>query len=70
MNRSHRRQRPEFAPPISVSLTHRHLALLDARRGVDGHLSRSAALREVLDRLLDLEQYLGDTATAQAEQTP
>ena len=74
MNRSQpvttrqRRQNPVpaagFASPISVSLTLRHLALIDARRGHGGHLSRSAALRQALDRLLDLEAQLATDQTA------
>ena len=41
----------DYALPVSVSITQQQLAWLDARRR-HGSLSRSAALRQVLDNLI------------------
>jgi len=45
---------PDYALPVSVSITQQQLAWLDARRR-HGSLSRSAALRQVLDAAMDRE---------------
>jgi len=47
---------PEFAPPLSVSVTVEQLDWLDARRA-NGSLSRSAALRMALDELMQIEAF-------------
>lgn len=47
---------PEFAPPLSVSITAEQLAWLDASR-CNGSLSRSAALRLALDQLMEIEAF-------------
>ena len=44
----------DYALPVSVSITQQQLAWLDARRR-HGSLSRSAALRQVLDAAMDRE---------------
>jgi hypothetical protein len=44
-----------FAPPLSFSITEEQLAWLDQRRR-HGALSRSAALRQVLDATIAAEQ--------------
>lgn len=44
-----------FAPPLSISITEDQLAWLDQRRR-HGALSRSAALRQVLDAAIAAEQ--------------
>lgn len=44
----------DYALPVSVSITHEQLAWLDARRR-HGSLSRSAALRQVLDAVISRE---------------
>jgi len=44
----------DYALPVSVSITHAQLAWLDARRR-HGSLSRSAALRQVLDAVISRE---------------
>ena len=48
---------PDYALPVSVSITQQQLAWLDARRR-HGSLSRSAALRQVLDAAMDRELLL------------
>ena len=48
---------PDYALPVSVSITQQQLAWLDARRR-HGSLSRSAALRQVLDAAMDRELQL------------
>lgn len=53
---------PTLRHPISFSVTADHLAWLDQRRA-DGSLSRSAALRQALDKLIRLE------AAAQAQES-
>jgi Arc/MetJ-type ribon-helix-helix transcriptional regulator len=54
-----------LAPPISVQLTPRQLAWLDGRRQ-RGLLSRSAALRLVLDELIQQEgSNASPTATSE-----
>ena len=45
---------PDYALPVSVSITQEQLAWLDARRR-HGSLSRSAALRQVLDAVIHRE---------------
>jgi metal-responsive CopG/Arc/MetJ family transcriptional regulator len=47
----------DCALPVSVSITQQQLAWLDARRR-HGSLSRSAALRQVLDAVMDRERLL------------
>jgi metal-responsive CopG/Arc/MetJ family transcriptional regulator len=47
----------DYALPVSVSITQQQLAWLDARRR-HGSLSRSAALRQVLDAAMDRELLL------------
>ena len=44
----------DYAQPVSVSITQEQLAWLDARRR-HGSLSRSAALRQVLDAVIHRE---------------
>lgn len=44
----------DTALPVSVSITHQQLAWLDRRRR-RGPISRSAALRQVLDAVMQLE---------------
>ena len=44
----------DYALPVSVSITQEQLAWLDARRR-HGSLSRSAALRQVLDAVIHRE---------------
>ena len=44
----------DYAMPLSISITHEQLAWLDARRR-HGSLSRSAALRQVLDSFIRSE---------------
>ena len=48
---------PDYALPVSVSITQQQLAWLDERRR-HGSLSRSAALRQVLDAAMDGELEL------------
>ncbi len=50
---------PDYALPLSVSLTREQLTWLDARRR-HGSLSRSAALRQVLDGVIHREAFAGD----------
>jgi len=45
-----------FAPPLSISITEDQLAWLDKRRR-HGALSRSAALRQVLDAAIAAEKW-------------
>ncbi len=45
-----------LAPPISIHLTRRQLRWLDGRRRLRSSLSRSAALREAIDALIELEE--------------
>jgi hypothetical protein len=45
-----------LAPPISIHLTRRQLRWLDSRRRLRSSLSRSAALREAIDALIQLEE--------------
>ena len=52
---------PEFAPPLSVSITVEQLAWLDASR-CNGSLSRSAALRLALDQLMEIEVFRASPA--------
>jgi hypothetical protein len=56
----------DYALPVSVSITQQQLAWLDARRR-HGSLSRSAALRQVLDAAICRESLLDAVAP---EQTP
>jgi metal-responsive CopG/Arc/MetJ family transcriptional regulator len=44
-----------LAPPISIHFTRKQLAWLDGRR-LRSSLSRSAALREAIDALIQLEE--------------
>ena len=44
-----------LAPPISIHLTRRQLRWLDSRRRL-GALTRSAALREAIDALIQQEE--------------
>ena len=44
----------DYAMPLSISITHEQLAWLDARRR-HGSISRSAALRQVLDSFIRTE---------------
>ena len=62
---------PDYALPVSVSITQQQLAWLDARRR-HGSLSRSAALRQVLDAAIDRERLLDtpDRASPTAAATP
>jgi metal-responsive CopG/Arc/MetJ family transcriptional regulator len=46
----------DYALPVSVSITQEQLAWLDARRR-HGSLSRSAALRQVLDGVIRDEAF-------------
>ena len=50
----------DYALPLSVSITHDQLAWLDARRR-HGSLSRSAALRQVLDGVIRDEALAADS---------
>ena len=45
-----------LAPPISIHLTRRQLRWLDGRRCLRSSLSRSAALREAIDALIQQEE--------------
>lgn len=54
----------KLLPPVSFQLAAHQLAWLDAKRN-RGSISRSAALRQVLDDLMAIEI---NTATAQPEQ--
>ena len=45
-----------LAPPISIHLTRHQLRWLDGRRRLRSSLSRSAALREAIDALIQLEE--------------
>ena len=45
-----------LAPPISIHLTRRQLRWLDGRRRLRSSLSRSAALREAIDALIQQEE--------------
>jgi hypothetical protein len=45
-----------LAPPISIHLTRRQLRWLDSRRRLRNSLSRSAALREAIDALIQQEE--------------
>ena len=47
----------DYALPVSVSITQEQLAWLDARRR-HGSLSRSAALRQVLDAVIQRESLV------------
>ena len=47
----------DYALPVSVSITQEQLAWLDARRR-HGSLSRSAALRQVLDAVIHRESLV------------
>ena len=48
---------PDYALPVSVSITQQQLDWLDERRR-HGSLSRSAALRQVLDAAMERELLL------------
>ena len=52
-----------LAPPISIHLTRRQLRWLDGRR-LRNSLSRSAALREAIDALIQQEEGTGSPAEA------
>jgi hypothetical protein len=56
---------PQFAPPVTLSITSEQLLWLDRRRR-QGSLSRSAALRLLLDQLMAHEaaQRRGDESRA------
>ena len=54
-----------LAPPISIHLTRRQLRWLDSRR-LRSSLSRSAALREAIDALIQQEEGTGSPAEAAA----
>ncbi len=45
-----------LAPPISIHFTRKQLAWLDSRRRLRSSLSRSAALREAIDALIQQEE--------------
>ena len=51
----------DLALSVSVSITHAQLAWLDGRRR-HGSLSRSAALRQVLDAVIQAERGAGAAA--------
>ncbi len=53
-----------LAPPISIHLTRRQLRWLDSRRRLRSSLSRSAALREAIDALIQQEEGKGCPAEA------
>jgi metal-responsive CopG/Arc/MetJ family transcriptional regulator len=52
-----------LAPPISIHLTRRQLRWLDGRR-LRNSLSRSAALRQAIDALIQQEEGTGSPAEA------
>ena len=52
-----------LAPPISIHLTRHQLPWLDGRR-LRSSLSRSAALREAIDALIQQEEGTGSPAEA------
>lgn len=52
----------DYAMPLSISITHEQLAWLDERRR-HGSLSRSAALRQVLDAVIAAEQGAAPAVT-------
>ena len=54
----------DYAMPLSISLTHEQVAWLDERRR-HGSLSRSAALRQVLDAVIAAEQGAAPAVTLQ-----
>jgi hypothetical protein len=56
----------DYALAVSVSITPEQLAWLDARRR-HGSLSRSAALRQVLDGAIAAEQRLNHTSVLQRD---
>jgi hypothetical protein len=45
-----------LAPPISIHLTRRQLRWLDSRRRLRSSLSRSAALRQAIDALIQQQE--------------
>jgi Arc/MetJ-type ribon-helix-helix transcriptional regulator len=45
-----------LAPPISIHLTRRQLRWLDGRRRLRNSLSRSAALRQAIDELIQQQE--------------
>lgn len=55
-----------LAPPISIHLTRHQLRWLDGRRRLRSSLSRSAALREAIDALIQQEEGTGSPAEAAA----
>ena len=60
-----------LAPPISIHLTRRQLRWLDGRRRLRSSLSRSAALREAIDALIQQEEgSLCPSAPARPAATP
>ena len=56
----------DYALAVSVSITPEQLAWLDARRR-HGSLSRSAALRQVLDGAIAAERRLNPSAVLQRD---
>ena len=52
-----------LAPPISIHFTRKQLAWLDSRRRL-GALTRSAALRQAIDALIQQEEGTGSPAEA------
>ena len=59
-----------LAPPISIHFTRKQLAWLDSRRRL-GALTRSAALREAIDALIQQEEgSLCPSAPARPAATP
>jgi hypothetical protein len=52
-----------LAPPISIHFTRKQLAWLDSRRRL-GALTRSAALREAIDALIQQQEGTGSPAEA------
>ena len=52
-----------LAPPISIHFTRKQLAWLDRRRRL-GTLTRSAALRQAIDALIQQEEGTGTPAEA------
>ena len=53
-----------LAPPISIHFTRKQLAWLDSRRRLRSSLSRSAALREAIDALIQQQEGTGSPAEA------